>query len=128
MIFEDDHGPMDGSDDLVAAEYVVGALSAEERRQVALRIERDPGFARLVEAWEGRLSPLADDYPEVEPPAAAKQVADESISGAYGVAANAGPANLATALLPGKENAGWGDSRFSRRWPPGAAGPARRAG
>jgi anti-sigma-K factor RskA len=76
MISEDDHGPMDGSDDLIAAEYVVGALSAEERRQAALRIERDPGFARLVEAWEARLSPLADDYPEVEPPAAAKQAID----------------------------------------------------
>ncbi|MDN5927695.1 MAG: anti-sigma factor [Hyphomicrobiales bacterium] len=79
MIFEDDQGPMDGSDDLIAAEYVVGALSAEERRQAALRIDRDPGFARLVEAWEARLSPLADDYPEVEPPAAAKQVIDRML-------------------------------------------------
>ena len=76
MISEDDHGPMDGGDDLIAAEYVVGALSAEERRQAALRIERDPVFARLVEAWEARLSPLADDYPEVEPPAGAKQGID----------------------------------------------------
>jgi anti-sigma-K factor RskA len=76
MISVDDHGPMEGGDDLVAAEYVVGALSAEERRQAALRIERDPGFARLVEAWEARLSPLADDYAEVEPPAAAKQAID----------------------------------------------------
>jgi anti-sigma-K factor RskA len=79
MTFEDDHGPMEGSDDLLAAEYVVGALSAEERRQAALRIERDPGFARLVEAWEARLSPLADAYPEVEPPAAAKQAIDRRL-------------------------------------------------
>jgi anti-sigma-K factor RskA len=79
MTFEDDHGPMEGSDDLLAAEYVVGALSAEERRQAALRIERDPAFARLVEAWEARLSPLADDYPEVEPPAAAKQAIDRRL-------------------------------------------------
>lgn len=82
MISEDDHGPMEGSDDLLAAEYVVGALSAEERRQAALRIERDPSFARLVEAWEARLSPLADDYPEVEPPAAAKQAIDRTLFGA----------------------------------------------
>jgi anti-sigma-K factor RskA len=82
MTFEDDQGPMEGSDDLLAAEYVVGALSAEERRQAVLRIERDPSFARLVEAWEARLSPLADDYPEVEPPATAKQAIDRVLSSA----------------------------------------------
>jgi anti-sigma-K factor RskA len=76
MSFEDDNGPIDGGDDLLAAEYVVGVLSAEERREAAARIERDPGFARLVEAWEARLSPLADGYPEVDPPAAAKQALD----------------------------------------------------
>lgn len=79
MIFEDDHGPMDESDDMLAAEYVVGALSAEERRQASLRIERDPSFARLVEAWESRLSPLSAGYPEVEPPAAAKQAIDRAL-------------------------------------------------
>jgi len=91
MTFEDDHGPMEGSDDLFAAEYVVGALSAEERRQAALRIERDPGFARLVEAWEARLSPLADDYPEVEPTAAVKQAIDRMLfAGGAGNARAAG--------------------------------------
>ena len=45
----------------------------------------------------------------------------ERLGGSAETAANAGPANLATALLPGKENAGWRDSRFSRRWPPGGA-------
>ena len=95
MIFEDDQGPMDGSDDLVAAEYVVGALSAEERRQAVLRIERDPGFARLVEAWEARLSPLADDYPEVEPPAAAKKGIDRLLfAGGKGVAPRGTPTGL----------------------------------
>ena len=79
MIFEDDHGPMDESDDMLAAEYVVGALPAEERRQAALRIERDPTFARLVEAWEARLSPLSAGYPEIEPPAAAKQAIDRAL-------------------------------------------------
>lgn len=76
MTFEDDHGPMDGSDDMLAAEYVIGALPAEERWQAALRIEREPAFTRLVDAWEARLSPLADDYPEVKPPSAAKQGID----------------------------------------------------
>jgi anti-sigma-K factor RskA len=79
MSFEDDNGPIDGGDDLLAAEYVVGVLSAEERREAATRIERDPGFARLVEAWEARLSPLSDVYWEVEPPAAAKQALDRAL-------------------------------------------------
>ncbi len=70
---------MEEGDDLLAAEYVVGALPVEERRQAARRVERDPGFARLVEAWEARLSPLADGYPEVEPPAAAKQALDRML-------------------------------------------------
>ncbi|TAM98296.1 MAG: anti-sigma factor [Rhizobiaceae bacterium] len=95
MIFEDDHSPMDGSDDLIAAEYVVGALSAEERRLAAIRIERDPGFARLVDAWEARLSPLADDYPEVEPPIAAKQAIDRLLfAGDKGVTLADAPADL----------------------------------
>jgi anti-sigma-K factor RskA len=72
----EDRAPDAGGDDHVAAEYVLGVLPAEERQALARRIETDAGFARLVEAWEARLSPLADDYPEVEPPAAAKQAID----------------------------------------------------
>ena len=55
----DEDGPDRGSEDMLAAEYVVGALAAEERRAAAERIERDPVFARLVDQWEVRLSPLA---------------------------------------------------------------------
>jgi len=87
MIFEDDNGPIDGSDDMLAAEYVVGVLAAEERGEAAARIERDPGFARLVEAWETRLSPLSAGYPEVEPPAAAKQAIDRLLFAGGGAAA-----------------------------------------
>jgi anti-sigma-K factor RskA len=94
MISEDDHGPMDESDDLIAAEYVVGALSAEERWQAVLRIERDPSFARLVEAWEARLSPLADGYPEAEPPAGVKQAIDRVLFAAGAVAPRGAPAGL----------------------------------
>jgi anti-sigma-K factor RskA len=87
MIFEDDHGPIDGGDDLLAAEYVVGVLPAEERRQAARRIENDPSFARLVEEWEARLSPLSAGYPEIEPPAAAKQAIDRALFAAGRVGA-----------------------------------------
>jgi anti-sigma-K factor RskA len=92
MTFEDDKEPIDESDDMLAAEYVVGALSAGERRQAALRLERDPSFARLVEAWEARLSPLSAGYPEIEPPAAAKQAIDRTLFAGRGAGAVASPA------------------------------------
>jgi anti-sigma-K factor RskA len=68
-----------GGDDILAAEYVVGALSADERRAVAARIDADPAFARLVERWEADLSPMADGFQPVEPPAAVKRALDERL-------------------------------------------------
>lgn len=65
-----------GGDDILAAEYVVGALSVEERREVAARIERDPAFARLIERWETNLSPMQDGFAPVEPPASVKHSLD----------------------------------------------------
>lgn len=55
--------------DVLAGEYVLGVLDATQRRDVQTRIERDPAFARLVDAWERRLAPLNDDIAEVTPPA-----------------------------------------------------------
>ncbi|MGN6585291.1 MAG: anti-sigma factor [Rhizobiaceae bacterium] len=81
MSFADDHGPDAGGDDIVAAEYVVGVLSVEERRQAAARIEHDPAFARLVDEWEARLSPLASAYAEAEPSAGLKDVIDRRLFG-----------------------------------------------
>jgi anti-sigma-K factor RskA len=66
-------------DDLVAAEYVLGVLPAEERPAVARRIDTEPGFARLVEGWESRLSPLDADYAEVEVPASVKAALDQRL-------------------------------------------------
>ena len=48
-------------DELIAAEYALGVLAGTERAAAERRIERDPTFANLVEAWEQRLAPLADD-------------------------------------------------------------------
>lgn len=72
-------GPDRDGDDLLAAEYVVGALSAEERLEVARRIETDVAFARLVDAWEVRLSPLGDAYAEAEPPDSVKAGLDRRL-------------------------------------------------
>ena len=80
---DDMHG-QEGGDDLLAAEYVLGALSADERAAAARRIEADPAFARLVDAWEARLSPMASGYGAAEPPANVKQALDRRLFGRAG--------------------------------------------
>lgn len=56
-------------DDLVAAEYVLGVLPADERRAAELRLEREPAFAAQVAFWEARLGGLADGVAPATPPA-----------------------------------------------------------
>ena len=56
------------SDDLRAAEYVLGTMDAAGRDAFAARIARDPDLARAIDAWRGRLSPLADEIVPVVPP------------------------------------------------------------
>lgn len=74
-----DHTGPERDDDALAAEYVLGVLAADERQAAALRAERDPAFARLVEAWQVRLSPLDAGYAEVEAPASAKAAIDRRL-------------------------------------------------
>jgi anti-sigma-K factor RskA len=69
----------DGGDDLIAAEYVLGVLDADGRRSVEERLEEDRSFARLVEAWQFRLSPLDEDYEPVAPPQAVKAALDKRL-------------------------------------------------
>jgi anti-sigma-K factor RskA len=52
----------------LAGEYVLGVLSAAERRAASDRVQRDRAFAREVGAWERRLAPLAADIAPVAPP------------------------------------------------------------
>ncbi len=75
----DENSPDTGGDDILAAEYVVGVLPADERRAVAARIESDPAFARLIDRWEVHLSPIASAYPEVAVPAAVKAAIDRRL-------------------------------------------------
>ncbi|HEY8572216.1 anti-sigma factor [Phenylobacterium sp.] len=53
----------------LAAEHALGVLSARERAEAEARMASDPAFAAMVEAWRGRMTPLLDAAPEVEPPA-----------------------------------------------------------
>lgn len=79
MTLAEDNGPERGGDDLLAAEYVLGVLSADERQIVSRRIDADTDFARLVDGWEVRLSPMAAAYPEIEPPASVKIALDRRL-------------------------------------------------
>lgn len=52
---DEDAGPP-SSDELLAAEYVLGVLDAPQRRAAQARLTADPGFADLVMAWEQRFA------------------------------------------------------------------------
>lgn len=56
------------ADDLLAAEYVLGALDAATRADVAGRAMRDAAFAAKISAWEQRLADLNDDYTPITAP------------------------------------------------------------
>lgn len=52
----------------LAAEYVLGTLDGEQRRQAEARLATDREFARLVDEWSRRLAPLSEAVAPVEPP------------------------------------------------------------
>jgi anti-sigma-K factor RskA len=79
MTPDDDMDLERGGDDLLAAEYVLGVLPADQRQAAALRIEAEPEFARLVDAWELHLAPLGADFEPVEPPPALKAALDRRL-------------------------------------------------
>src|SRR5262249_47601862 len=53
---------------IIAAEYVLGVLGAEERREVERRLVQEPALASEVAFWEERLGVLADAVAPVTPP------------------------------------------------------------
>jgi len=65
---DQDGTPEDGGR-IVAAEYVLGVLGAEERREIERRLEREPALAREVALWEERLTGLVNSVRPVAPPA-----------------------------------------------------------
>jgi anti-sigma-K factor RskA len=77
-----------GGDDIVAAEYVLGVLPADERDGASRRIDREQDFARLVDQWEVRFAPLGEAYRPVEPPASAKDAIDRRLFSGAGASAN----------------------------------------
>ena len=79
MSLVDDIEPDGGGDDIVAAEYVLGVLPADKRRQAALRIEAERAFARLVDRWEIHFAPLGAGFAEAEAPAGVKIALDRRL-------------------------------------------------
>ncbi|WP_425407863.1 anti-sigma factor [Hyphococcus sp.] len=69
-------------DSILAGEYVLGVLDADECAQVRARIESDSDFAARVRFWEARLSPLAEEIAPHEAPAIVKQRVEETLFGA----------------------------------------------
>jgi len=61
--------PADGGT-ILAAEYVLGVLGAEERREVERRMAQEPALASEVAFWEERLAGLTDAVAPVEPSSA----------------------------------------------------------
>jgi anti-sigma-K factor RskA len=53
--------------DLLAAEYVLGALEGDEASEARRLLETDPAFAAAVRDWERRLTPLAAGVSPVAP-------------------------------------------------------------
>lgn len=69
------------SEDMLAAEYVLGTLGADERRDTQDRIASDPAFAALVRLWERRLGELHVLTADMEPPAALWGEIKEKLAG-----------------------------------------------
>lgn len=54
--------------DVLAGEYVLGLLSADERLAAEQRIATDPLFAQAVLQWQDHLAPLLEEIAAVTPP------------------------------------------------------------
>lgn len=59
---------LSGRGDLMAAEYVLGVLDADARRNAQARIEREPVFAAEVARWEARFAPWLETVAPVPAP------------------------------------------------------------
>lgn len=61
---------MSDDDDIAAALWAAGALTAPEHEAVKQRLKRDPDFAAKARDWEETLAPLAGLAGAIEPPPA----------------------------------------------------------
>lgn len=55
-------------DQVIAGEYVLGVLSADDRRKVEARMVLDGAFAAMVNHWQNNLTSFDDAYEPIAPP------------------------------------------------------------
>ena len=77
-------------DEVIAGEYVLGVLSADDRRKVEARLAEDRQFAAIVNRWEENLSTFNDDYEALQPPPRAYSAIEQRILGTVPDAALSG--------------------------------------
>ncbi|WP_334031083.1 anti-sigma factor domain-containing protein [Burkholderia orbicola] len=61
--------PADHDPELRCAEYALGVLDADARRELEQSAARDPALQATLERWQRHLAPLEDDVTPVDPPA-----------------------------------------------------------
>ena len=67
--------------DRLAGEYVLGTMSARVRRRFQTIQRASPQAQQAVQAWERRLSPLAQSVPPQQPPAGTWEAIDRRTGG-----------------------------------------------
>jgi anti-sigma-K factor RskA len=92
MSTDDTIDPADGGS-ILAAEYVLGVLGADERREVERRLAQEPALASEVAFWEERLGGLADAVAPVSPPPQAWSRIETAV-GSLGAPTAARPASV----------------------------------
>lgn len=75
---------MSDDDEILAGEYVLGTLEADERTVFASVLTYDQEKRELVARWEKRFAPLGVIVPEVEPPRTVRARIVESLFGTPG--------------------------------------------
>ena len=76
--------------DLIAAEYALGLLDTDEKRDFVRRLQREPLAVAAVADWQERLAPLTSTLEPIEPPLGVFERIQQEIDGsaALPVAAN----------------------------------------
>ena len=69
-------------DEVMAGEYVLGVLSAEDRRRVEARLASDRQFAAMVSRWEENLATLGDEHETLPPPPPTRASVSQAAPGA----------------------------------------------
>jgi anti-sigma-K factor RskA len=90
----------DDAQDALAAEYVLGTLSGDEREHAEALLAIDPGFSESVRVWERRLGELNVMVEAVEPPPAVWEKISTQIGYVAPAAAGASAPADATAAKP----------------------------